>query len=61
MATTAQWGNAGWAIFDTVVDTKAMRKQASDQSIYAAIEFGTEVGTVTVNVFFDSRALNILS
>ncbi len=61
MATTAQWGSAGWAVFDLVVDTKAMRKVSVGDTIYAAIEFGTEVGTTTVDVFFDSRILALLT
>ena len=61
MATTAQWGSAGWALFETEVDTKAMRKFPDEMAIYAAIELATEVGTVTVNAFFDSRALLLLS
>ncbi len=61
MATTAQFGSAGWAFFDAVVDSKAMRKVESDDVIYAAMEFGTEVGTVTADVFFDSRLLFLLA
>ncbi len=42
-----------------VVDTKAMRKFPAEMSIYAALEV-VEIGTATLNVFFDSRALGKL-
>ena len=42
---------------DIEIDTKAMRKFPPDTAIYAMIEFGTETGTASCNVFFDSRVL----
>jgi len=42
------------------VDSKAMRKMDTDKSLYAAIEVA-EVGTATLQVFFNSRVLVKLS
>ena len=41
------------------VDTKAMRKLDPDDGVYAVFEV-TEVGTSTMQVFFDSRMLVLL-
>ena len=60
MSPSPQWGSAGWAFFDVDIDSRAMRKLSLDDSIYAAFEGGTEVGNVTLNVFFDSRLLFML-
>ena len=43
-----------------MVDTKAMRKFEDGMIIYAAIEV-VEIGTVTADVFFDSRALALIA
>jgi len=56
-------GDVNWqgAVQDVVVDTKAMRKMNdSFVSIYAAFEV-TEIGTADMDLFFDSRALFLLS
>ena len=45
------------AMFRATVDSKAMRKFPTDRTLYAAIEVGTEVGTASIDVFFDSRML----
>ena len=39
------------------IDSKAMRKIDSDEVIYAAVEVGTEIGTVTLDVHLDTRIL----
>ncbi len=49
------WGVASQILLE--VDTKAMRKFPGEMAVYAAVEFGTSIGTATANIFFDSRAL----
>ena len=39
------------------IDSKAMRKFEIDQSLYAAIEVGTEVGVASADVFLNTRML----
>ena len=39
------------------IDSRAMRKFAPDQALYAAAEIGAEVGTASCAVFHDSRML----
>jgi len=51
----AQFDN-GATVFRQTVDTKAMRKLSEDEALYAAWE-GTEVGTATMSLFWDSRVL----
>ncbi len=41
------------------VDTKAMRKVAEGDTVYAVLQT-TETGTATMDVFFDSRLLALL-
>ena len=48
-------GGASSAI-DFVVDSKAMRKTGTQEVLMAVVEV-TEIGTATVNMFFDSRVL----
>ena len=43
-----------------VVDSKAMRKFDAEEVLYASLEV-TEIGGVTMSVFFDSRMLFMLS
>ncbi len=38
------------------IDSKAMRKIATEEAFYAAIEV-VEIGVANLSVFFDSRAL----
>ncbi len=56
-ATIADGVNAVGTVFETEVDTKAMRKVAVEDSIYSILEFSTEVGTASGVVWFDSRVL----
>ena len=56
VSTDADGMNSVTASIRFEVDTKAMRKVAIDESIYAAIDV-TEVGTAVMNWFFDSRVL----
>ena len=41
----------------SVVDSKAMRKLPEDTVLYAAVQAGTEIGTGTMEIQFDSRVL----
>ena len=55
-ATMATFGNAGSAVVDMPIDTKAMRKLDLGDTIYGVLEV-TENGTAVANVHFDSRVL----
>ena len=44
---------------DLVIDSKAMRKQNSDEVLYAAVEL-TEEGTATADLYLDARVLDKL-
>jgi len=55
-ATIADGVNANAVVFETVIDSKAMRKMDVGDVLYAAIET-VEVGTATMDVWHDSRIL----
>ena len=52
--------NEGLGLMNIPIDTKAMRKLSIGDTIYGCLEVGTEVGTVTMVAFFDTRALIFL-
>jgi len=59
--TLADGVNAGIAVIDLEVDTKAMRKLTTEDTIYAAAEVAVEEGAGTnIEHRFDSRALFFL-
>jgi hypothetical protein len=51
------WGDSGSAMLRVEVDSKAMRKMATDKALYAAVEVEAENGTIELAVYFDSRVL----
>ena len=54
---TEAFGNAGSASIRVEIDSKAMRKISSDMVIFGCFEFGTPVGTTTVNAYANTRML----
>ncbi len=60
-ATIADGANAGSVFARFVVDSKAMRKVAEDESLIYVIEVGAESGAATLRWFADSRLLVKLS
>ena len=56
-ATIADGSNAVSVSERVDVDTKAMRKLREGDSIYAALQITSEVGSAVMQVFFDSRIL----
>ena len=56
LSSTVQWGNAGTAAQDILVDTKAMRKLDEGDVVFAIVEI-EEVGTIVLEGSFFSRLL----
>ena len=60
-ATVADGANAVTNVLRVPIDTKAMRKQTSDMTLFGAIEASNEFGTASMSIVANSRVLDKLS